>query len=159
MNGRRPKKGPPYQMDLIQRAIAEEQSARRTAETAASQAGAAVVYLQTLLAVVVEKQGGEVVITPEDIEPFAHPEPIETVKLEGDAIVLRTRPAEDVEEAEPEEGMDVALVKRKTALEGKPPGPTFGLCPRCGHERPLLPKVDPKTGEVRPLCPECHLVA
>jgi len=158
MNGRRPKASPPYQMDLVQRAIAEEKAARGQAETAASQAGAAVVYLQTLLAVVVEKAGGEITITPEEIEPFAHPEPIETVRLDGDAIVLRTRPAEELEEEpaeELEEGIGGELVKRKEELGGA----SFGLCPRCGHEKPLLPKVCPRSGEVRPLCPDCHLVA
>lgn len=153
------RKEQPHRMDLVQRAIATEANARRQAEKAAQMAGAAVVYLQTLLAAVVQQAGGTVVIKPEELEPFTHAEPIATVKMEGDSIRLIAAPIalEVSHEKAPQKlreqlrdgGMD--LVPHPC-----PSTPTaVGLCQGCGHESALFSKTDPRTGAISQVCTAC----
>lgn len=154
------KNGPPYRLDLVQKAIAIEKTARREAEKQAAMASAGVVYLQSLLAAVVQQAGGTVVISPEDLEPFAHSEPLATVKIEGNSIRLIAAPIAVKATEAPEKlhgklrGGDVDLVAHP-----RPTTPTaVGLCQNCGHESALFPAPEKQSGQVRQICTECLLL-
>ena len=158
----------PHRMDLVQRAIATEATARRKAEQQAAVAGAGIVYLQSLLAAVVQQAGGTVIVQPEELEPFAHPEPIATVVIEGDAIRLIAAPI-----PAPEVLQELSHEKAPEKLRGElrdgdvdlvaHPSPTppsaVGLCQGCGNEDALFPKTDPRTGKLLHLCSRCLLLS
>lgn len=157
--------GPPYRMDFVQKAIAIEKEGRRIAEQQARVAGAGVVYLQSMLAAVVQQAGGSVVITPQELELFAHPEPIATVTMEGNSIRLIAAPvavkAEEPQENAPEKlrgklrDGDVGQVSHP-----RPTPPTaVGLCHGCGNEAALFAKVHKRSGQVSQICTECLLLA
>ena len=133
-------KPPPYELDPVQRAIAAEKAEAREAGQAARKAGAAAVFLQSLLGAVVEKAGGVVTLTPADMDAFAHGIPVQTARDPEGTITLRANPirpaaSEELEEAAVDESEDEG---GEVVHPTKPASAGIGLCQRCGQDQPLL---------------------
>lgn len=164
MSGHRYKRprGPngPADLGLVQRAIAEERAVAAQAKEAAIAAGAAVVYLQSLLGVLVFRLGGTVKVEAAELGPFAHPEPVLTEPDAGDAsITLTAQPVRDPTceqtcEQPEDRSRSASDPLRDEVLPPLPAPAAFGLCPGCGHERALLPHTTGK-GDRMTVCTEC----
>lgn len=147
----------PADLGLVQRAIAEERAVAAQAKEAAIAAGAAVVYLQSLLGVLVFRLGGTVKVEAAELGPFAHPEPVLTETSVDDAsVTLTAQPVRDptCEQTCEQPGASDEDPQPDEVLPPLPAPAAFGLCPGCGHERALLPHTT-GTGDRVTVCTEC----
>lgn len=160
MASRRRKRQEPIELGFVNRAIQSAHSDKQKAEREAKIAQTAALYQTAILAVLVQKLGGQVVVDQSEVEPFAHADPLETVRdPETHSLTLIAKPkpvprrdrSESEADPEPEPAEEPVPVHRNPA-----PG-SFGLCQRCGHDGALLPFTS-TDGQSREVCPQCLLL-